>query len=427
MLKSKTYQNSVCKSVSGALALVLAMGAFSAAEANSSRSNASQVKDVTLSQPGINFHVKLENKANNKHINNIDIQPMSDVMAFPLKGFVQCAKDKSVSFSSAKVYFGSVQRTGKTVVPVNVLHEAKYFPTASEWTGLIGGWVAEGGNYQPYEVPLSAVKNGPADLRIDPIAEFNKKLQKHINEGGSKLEFLKKEHLITINRPISLVGTCRESIDFSKSEFGSGYETQSIPVTIHYKGDPDLYGGIQKDNTANDFAALFQVTSASVTPHVKDYVGECPVDLKFRLSMKAQGAGTVKFRLIGEKGYKGGVHTINFTKNDLGSKIYDFSHAIEGAVKGGISNSKLAMPQQPKGNINQLAVPPSAKKIGSWKVEVIEPQKMSSDISYYSWKCESEKSPFKLKAGEATPPKPAPGNLNLKAKEVTPKLQLKAN
>ena len=426
MLKFKAYQNSICKSVTGVVALTLAMGVYSGAEANSPRSNSSQVRDVTLSQPGINLHVQLENKSQNKHVSNVNIQPTSDVMAIPLKGFVQCAKDKGTDFIGAKMYFGTVQRTGKNVVPINVLHEDTYYPTASEWTGLLGGWVAEAGNYEPFEVPLGAVKNGPQDLRIDPLAEFNKKLQKHINEGGSKLEFLKKEQFITLNRPISLAGTCRESISFSQSEIGSGYITASIPITIRYKGDPELYGGVDKGNMANDLAVPFQVTSTKVIPHVKDYVGECPVDLKFRLSMKAQGTGTVKFRMVSEQGAKGPIHSINFNKNDLGSKVFDFTRAIKDPQKAGGNLSKLAAPQ-PKGDIKSFANVPSLKKIGSWKVEIVEPKAMASDVSYYSWKCENPKGPNQIKALNPVPPKPNPGQLKLKAAEPPKQLQFKSN
>ncbi|WP_169566001.1 hypothetical protein [Sneathiella limimaris] len=408
------------------LALAMALSVSGGAEANSSRSNASQVLDVTLSQPGINFHVRLKNVSKDKHISKVNIQPESDVIKFPLKGLVKCAKDKSTDFIGARAYFGSVKRIGKDVFPINSLYDAKYHPSFSEYTGLVGGWITEGGNADAFEVPLSAVQDGHPALRVDPVALFNEKLQAHMGQGGSKLEFLKKDQIITVNRPISLVGTCREATGFDTSVAGSGYETTSVPVTIFYQGDPNLKGGLQAAGLNGQYTAPFQVTEAKVVPHVKDYVGQCPVDLKFRLSMKAQGAGKVNFRLVNEKGIKSKLYNLTFSKSDGGNKTFDFIRYIEDAAKDGISKTKLAN-SKPKGDIKGLANKPSQINYGSWKVELVAPNQLQTPTGTYSWKCEAPKGPTQLKLAPNPQPKPAPMPLKIKQAPEPKPMQIKAN
>ncbi len=389
-----------------------------AATANSPRSNAEQVEDVILSQSGINFHVTLRNKAVDKHVNNVDIQPDSTSMNIPLDGYVKCKKSKKVDFLKGRVYFGTVKRQGQNVVPTNSLHDAHFAPSASVWTGHLNGWLTEAGASDPFTVPLSKVKNGHPAIRFDPIALFNEKLQAHINGGGAKIDFLKNDQSFSVNRPISLAGTCREAKTFSSSEDGSGYITINAPLTILYKGDPSLHATIV-NNSPNQLTTQFQVTSASVTPFVKDYVGQCEANLKFRVAFKTQGYGDVKFRLISEKGAKGPVKTVKVTKNDNGTKIFDFSRVVGEENQGGINNNKLAMPQQNNGNIDQFAQNPTSKKFGSWRVELVEPKSAISEESFYSWKCEMGKGPSQIKASKPkrADPKPVvPEGLQLKTK-----------
>jgi hypothetical protein len=388
------------------------------ATANSPRNNAEQVEDVTLSQKGINIHVVLRNKAVDKHVNSVDIQPEKSSMNIPFQGLVKCKKSKKVDFTGARAYFGTVSRSGNSIEKVNSLYDATYHPSFATWTGLIGGWITEAGNYDPFVVPLNKVKNGHPAVRFDPVALFNEKLQSHINGGGSKLDFLKNDQSVTVNRPVSLAGTCREAESYSKSTHGSGYITVSMPLTILYKGDANLHAAIA-NNSPNQFASEFQVSSASVTPFVKDYVGQCPVYLKFRVAFKTQGVGDVKFRLISEQGAKGSVKTIKVSKNDNGTKIFDFTRSIGEVKQGGIDDKNIAIPQQNGGNINQFAQNPTTKKSGSWRVELVEPKSMVSEESFYSWKCEMGKGPSQIKASKPkrADPKPViPEGLQLKTK-----------
>ncbi|WP_417428626.1 hypothetical protein [Kiloniella sp.] len=351
--------------------------------ANSARNNSDYVKDVTLSMDGINLNmIELKNMSGSKLVSKVDIQPVNSVMNIPLKGFVQCSKSKKVDFDKATMYFGSVQRQGDTILPVNALYEDGYHPTFKVWTGYLGGWIAEAGNYEPFKVPLSNIKNGHPSVRVDPVEEFNKKLEDHVNGGGDELEFLKQDQYLTILRPVSLAGYCNKGADRK-----GGYETSMLPISIKFKGDPNLVKSSPAKMTKNDLVAKFALTEVKVSPHIKDYYGQCPADLGFRLSFKAQGTGTVKYRLVNELGAKGPINNIEF--NNDGLKIKDFTRHIGEASDGKINKFAIKNPQQ-NGNINNIQNTPSDKKNGSWRVEVIEPVSSSSNESFYTWKCKPE-------------------------------------
>ncbi|WP_417453066.1 hypothetical protein [Kiloniella sp.] len=394
--------------------------------ANSPRSNSDYVKDVTLSMKGINVNmIELKNMSGSKLMSKINVQPVNTVMNIPLKGFVQCSKSKKIDFNKGRMYFGAAQRQGNKIVPVNALYEDGYHPTFKVWTGTFGGWIAEAGNAEAFKVPLANIKNGHPSVRVDPVEEFNKRLEEHVNGGGDELDFLKQDQFFSIMRPVSLAGYCNKGADSR-----GGYVTASVPIGIKFKGDPTLVKSSPAQVSQNNLAAKFALSEAKVAPHVKNYVGQCPADLGFRLTFKAQGKGTVKYRMINEVGAKGPINSVNF--NNDGHKIIDFTRHI-GEPSGGKIN-KLAINNPPQnGNINGFENAPSDKKHGSWKVEVVEPVSTTSQESFYSWKCKPKpkfNSPTTLKQAPAKvkidkikaipiEPKPKPKPV-LKLKAITP-------
>jgi len=395
--------------------------------ANSPRNNSDYIEDVTLSMKGINpTMIELKNTSSSKLVSKIDIQPVSTVMNVHLKGFVQCIKDKKVDFDKATMYFGTAHRQGDKIVPANASYEKSYHPTFKTWTGLFGGWIAEAGNYDPFEVPLANIQNGAPSVRLDPIQEFNKKLEAHVNGGGSKLEFLQNDQFFSVMRPITLAGYCQEG-----AVRKGGYATKMIPIGIKFKGDPNLKKASAKPAAQNNLAAKFALTDAKVSPHVKNYVGQCPVDLKFRLTLKAQGKGTVKYRMVSELGAKGPINTVNF--NNDGVKTIDFARHINDPKAGNLNKFAIQSGQN-SGGINKFKKAPGGKKHGSWKVEIVEPAKSTSAESFYSWECKStpkfngattlkqapQKAPLnKIQAAPANPkPDPKP-SLKLKMAQPT--------
>ncbi len=387
----------------------------SAAFANYSHNNSEYIEDVTLSVEGINLNmIELQNTSSSKLLSKVNVQPVNTVMNIPVKGFVQCTKDKKVDFDKAIMYFGTAHRQGDKIVPVKAVYQKNYHPTFKVWTGLLGGWVAEAGNYDPFAVPLANIKNGDPTIRVDPVEEFNKKLEAHVNGGGTKLEFLQNDQFFSVTRPITLAGYCHKGADKK-----GGYVTKMIPINIKFKGDPNLTKPSPMPSASNKLAAKFALTKTKVSPHIKNYVGQCPVDLGFRLTFEAQGKGAVKYRMVNKVGAKGPINTVNFTNG--GVKVIDFSKHISDPNTGSLGNLAIQNSQN-SGNISKFKTTPSSKKHDSWKVEIVEPVKSISDESFYSWECKSreelkgttklKKAPQKAKLNkiQAVPlnPKPEP-------------------
>ncbi|WP_421780391.1 hypothetical protein [Kiloniella litopenaei] len=178
--------------------------------------------------------------------------------------------------------------------------------------------------------------------------------------------------------------------------------TASVPIGIKFKGDPTLVKSSPAQVSKNDLAAPFALTEAKVAPHVKNYHGQCPADLGFRLTFKAQGKGTVKYRLVSELGAKGPVNSVHF--NNDGHKIIDFKRHI-GEPSGGKVNKLAINNSKQDGDLNGFKNALGGKNYGSWKVEVVEPVSSTSKESFYSWKCKPQSkfnSPTTLKQ---SPPK----------------------
>ena len=371
------------KTIALTTSVLVATTAFNPmAFAKSAHTNSEYVEDVSLSMKGSLLNmVELKNMSSSKLISKVNIQPTDTVMNIPLKGFIQCIKDKKVGFEKARMFFGTAHLQGNSIVPVNATYQHSYHPTFKVWTGLFGGWIAEAGNSTPFEVPLAKIKNGDPSIRFDPVEEFNKKLAAHVNGGGTKLEFLQNDQIFSVERPITLAAYC------SKGPIPKGgYATTMVPISIKFKGDPNLVKASPKPASPNNLAAKFSLTEAKVSPHVKNYVGKCPANLGFRVTLEAQGKGVVKYRMVNEVGAKGPINTVNFSNG--GVKLIDFSKHIKEPAAGNLNKFAIHSGQN-SGGINKFKKAPGDKKQGSWKVEIVEPAKSTSAESFYSWECKS--------------------------------------
>lgn len=362
--------------------LVAATAFNPTAFAKSAHTNSEYVEDVTLEMKGSLLNmVELKNISSSKLISKVNIQPVDTVMNIPLRGFIQCIKDKKIDFEKARMFFGTAHLQGNSIVPVNATYQHSYYPSYQVWTGILGGWMAQAGNSTPFEVPLAKIKNGHPSVRFDPVEEFNKKLAEHVNGGGTELEFLKNDQIFSVERPVTLAAYC------SKGPIPKGgYATTMVPISIRFQGDPNLVKPSPMPASQNNLAAKFALTDAKVSPNIKNYVGKCPVDLGFQLSLEAQGKGAVKYRMVNEVGAKGPINTVNF--NNDGVKLIDFSKHIKEPTAGNLNKFAIQNDQN-SGNINKVQAAASGKKHGSWKVEIVEPIKSTSAESFYSWECKS--------------------------------------
>jgi hypothetical protein len=154
-------------------------------------------------------------------------------------------------------------------------------------------------------VPLSAIKNGPADLRFDPVALFNQKLQQHVNGGGNKVEFLRQDHTFSVERPISLGAHCAFTQKGNNTTYGGAWETVMVTLTVQYKGDPAIndtpvlnaqLGG----NTPNLLQAgdqPFKISALTFQPNMPHHSGACPAATQIRVNYQGQGKGELRIRI----------------------------------------------------------------------------------------------------------------------------------
>lgn len=85
-------------------------------------------------------------------------------------------------------------------------------------------------------MPLAKVKNGGDSTKVDPVAEINKKLQVHLQNGGKAVDFYRNDQEIVLQRPISLAGICGNNSDNTV-----GFRTKNHTIQIKYKGDSKVF------------------------------------------------------------------------------------------------------------------------------------------------------------------------------------------
>lgn len=228
--------------------------------------------------------VTLKNMAASPFADDANIQLEGSTLNISLNGYVKCVKDKDVNFDKAEVYFGPAQVNGGAVEAPQALHHAVYHPTFTEWDGVGNGqWNSESGNDETFNVPLNSIKNGHPAVRFNPVEEFNKKLQQHVQGGGKKFEFLKQDQSLTVNRTISMVGWCREG-GTKDPEAASA----TVTLKVQYKGDGKLTGdkvtvnaqvGQNMPNQIGQNPNLpFQLNNVQFQPNMPHYTGKCLPD-----------------------------------------------------------------------------------------------------------------------------------------------------
>lgn len=284
--------------------------AFMSAQAIAFEGNSSLVKNVDMSFPGYAAVINIYNGASSKHISKLDLKVQQSKIDVEIDGLVQCAQDKDVHFSRAKAYFGKVVIDGQgNIIDSPSLYGdgidvAKKLWSAGFW--IKNQWTTEGlPGPETFSIPLSALKNGGASVRLNPLEELAKELQKHTNGGGSALDFYKNKQEIVVKRPISLAGWCRKG----NSEKG-GFETKDFTIQIKYAGDPaltnkaQLSGQLGNGNTPNQFNAgeqAFKLLSADFMANIPHKYGKCipTTNPKIRFNYKVAGTklGRIDFRI----------------------------------------------------------------------------------------------------------------------------------
>lgn len=165
------------------------------------------------------------------------------------------------------------------------------------WTGL--KWITEAAATYQYQVPLNALKNpAKANYQLDVLAEFNAAMNSFIQQGGSKLDYLKSNRTIDVQRQVSVMGACWTGLS------SKGFATYTKPLTIRikYQGNTKLTainaqlgqmggGGIQAGPQPK------KITAGQILPYAPNYQGACPADQKFRVQLNGVSKGEARYRI----------------------------------------------------------------------------------------------------------------------------------
>jgi len=254
------------------------------------------VKSVNLSFPGLAAVINVENTSANKHINSLNLKVQEQNMDFTLSGMVTCRKGNKIKYSGNVAYFGPVALGGfGQLITTATLHSENQLdlPSTKEGSNEVIEYSED-----VFSVPLNKVKNGHPSVKVDPIAELNKKLQAHIQGGGTKLSFFQQDQQIVLQRPISLGGFCHKEGDVKP-----GYATHNHTIQIKYKGDPQLnekavlnaqLGQMQNGNIQVNPNLPFQLSSAEFQPNIPHHIGKCIPDQNPKIRMNFTVSGGKK-------------------------------------------------------------------------------------------------------------------------------------
>ena len=189
------------------------------------------VKDVRVALVGMAATVTVTNTSAAKHVNSVKLGVAENAMKFDLAGTVICNPGIHVKKFGAYASFGNVTLSGGNLNTTATAHTDPISVGFSEKNKDVI-------EYTPvtFTVPLSKVKNATPSLRVDPIAELNKKLQQYIQSGGKAVDFYRNDQTVVLQRPITVSGICGNN-----SKRSGGYETKQHVVQINYVGDSKVY------------------------------------------------------------------------------------------------------------------------------------------------------------------------------------------
>ncbi|KLN59817.1 hypothetical protein WH96_15650 [Kiloniella spongiae] len=325
--------NKLKKIFLGASAAALGVSAIASnAVYAASSGNSEYVQNVDVSFPGYAAVINVKNTSANKLASNVNLQVQESSIEIEADGFVQCGDDKKISFKVAKIYFGPLSMFSEDINENAALYKSNYDVVNKTRSGL-GKWITEG-TYgdDSFIVPLNQIKNGHPVVRVDPLEEINKKLQAHIQGGGTKASFYKNDQEIVLQRPVSIAGWCGKYIYPGQSPWKAGFETKNFTIQVKYKGDPavtdkpllNVQLGQQNQPQYNNNQSLL-LNQATFQPNMPHHIGKCTEgtpDPKIRVNYKGAGKGTVRFK-IGVKNSEG-----NFVLPQVYLGSYDSANQI---------------------------------------------------------------------------------------------------
>lgn len=257
------------------------------------------VKSVNVDFPGLAAVITVKNTSANKHVNAVKLEAQESKLDFLLDGLVECKKQNKVVFGRADAYFGIVGIGG--LGDINI--------TSTLFNEQVNVAYTEKGNdiaeatQDTFSVPLNKLKNGHPAVRVDALAEIDKKLQAYVQGGGKAVDFYKQDHDIVLQRPISLVGMCGKPANHTY-----GFKTKNHTVQIKYVGDPEINDkpilNAQLGNVPNQIKndLPIKLDKAEFQPNIPHYFGQCLPEnnqkIQINLQFSGNGAGYMDLRVM---------------------------------------------------------------------------------------------------------------------------------
>ena len=320
--------------------LIIGGSAISATETHAGSYYSEQIKSIDIDFGASKVIIPMKNISNDKYVNNVVLKPDGTHVNIPVTGGVWCAQDKRTTFREARAYFGPLLGGGNQMSTSSTLYNEIYQVAFHEWTGSIKKWINEAGYDDIFSVPLSKIKNGSSDTKIDPQAEMEKKLQAHLQGGGTRLSFYKNNQEVTLSRTIAIAGWCKKDPVFGGSTIGLGYKSKNLDFVIRYTGDKSLTNQVQLNaqlgqNLPNQIQAgdqPFKIVTIEFQPNMPHYIGVCAASQTIRVNYIGQGRGELKVRVNdgSETIYQS--NKIPFDSNN-GSQYHDFNIDVPKASK----------------------------------------------------------------------------------------------
>ncbi len=318
------------------------------------------VQEINVGDVGNQPVVIVRNMAVNKQLASINLQPQSNSLQMKLKGDVKCGgayinnviEKIGYTFMSARIGVGPEQEAYWDVPAgaSNDLNKANHSVIKT------------------LNVPIAEF-NGTAH-EID-VSEFvMQKAAQHAQNGGNKVDYLRKDHNYYVQVPIRFQADCRKYTrkKISKKTIIEAGETnivasKMINVRIAYKGDKNLtgtallaannsqaqVGGYNggPNQSQGKFQAQEQKPSISsgkflVAPH--KLKGKCALDAEFTVEVKGAGEGHVRIR-IDDTGKQ--VHQSPSLAFNNGKAVYSFKTTV-GTGSQGLLNATFSHPYQIK-------------------------------------------------------------------------------
>lgn len=122
-----------------------------------------------------------------------------------------------------------------------------------------------------FKIPVSKMTKAGVETSIDPVIAFNTAMQKYMNQGGTKLDFLKNDQLIILPAYLSLRAECWSSYGHY------AYDVKPVSVVLSYKGDKTLkYTTTVQTGDNNAVKLPLYVTDASIHVMPGQTIGQCP-------------------------------------------------------------------------------------------------------------------------------------------------------